>query len=580
MVNLYNLGLGRIPQDVEPWLIATGGTINPTWEDTSNNSAFSADELNLAQKIKERWGTKEDFVNLLPEYRAFRGTKQVEFEEEEKPWLISELWERVWAVWEVFERQEIAARKTEEWLIWAAERAAIPLRSAVQIVWEWFWAAWDIIWAWVATWFKALWGLLSAVTPDKIEDTVKEAVWETWKAFLESSIWQSAISALQWWVQAYQEFKANNPETAETLEAIWNIASFTPIWAAWWVATKTAWRWLWRTWTALRESAEKSIKRNVDDFAQELVSPIKNKKQIIEDISKGRIKEWWIFAWRTRKATAWDIAIANEVKLVPWFWPGKTLLENNNAILKQIWSLDYDLIKSFKKNDVLIPKKETISTIKKIRDNLADNPLLVWDAEKVATKLVNKFEQIIKKNPWKASWLLKSRREFDTWIKTQKWTKIFDPANENALSIAIREIRTWANNLADAKAVNVWLKETLKKQSRLFRAIDKVAPKAKLEADSAFGRLMQTIKQKTWLSWELAAWIWLISWWALATLAPAIAATWAWVWAWVWVIKWLLNPATRKFLWRALNKVDDIVQKTPNPDIQLLKAEIEELLAD
>ena len=233
---------------------------------------------------------------------------------------------------------------------------------------------------------------------------------------------------------------------------------------------------------------------------------------------------------------------------------------------------------SIKKNDVLIPKKEIKSRINAVKESLRENPLLVWDSEKTAIKIINKFEQLVDKNPWKASWLLTSRKELDTWIKSQK-PNVFAWDKESALTIAVKEVRTAANNLADEKAVNVSLKTLLKRQSNLFRALENTAPKAAKEASTKIGRLMQKVQKVTWIKWELATTLWLIGWWTAAAMLPWIALWTAWaIWtfeAW----KFILSATAKRELWKVLTTIWKQLKKAPwNPDLQAIKTELTDIL--
>ena len=488
---------------------------------------------------------------------------------EDREWLWSKLLERWEKIKEAFTTERTAAEVLIPWY-W----------TELEVAWQVAWGLWDIIWEWVVQWFNLLGKWLSAITPDFIEEPIKEAVWTAWTKLLQSDIWQQWLQALQTSVEAYQDFAKENPKEARKLESIWNILSFAPIWAIWWLGTKTVGKWIGWVGEVLEESAKKSVKKKTDDFVNELIQPIANKKQAVSDISKWKVTEWWIFSGRQVWLTKQELDIVKDIKAVPWIWSNKTILENNNSILAEIWKLSDDLTEQLSASPILIPKKETRSTIiKNVKKELADNPLLVWDAEKTATKILNKFNQLVDEQPWTALWLLNAKKALDNWIKWQK-PNAFTGDKENALTIALKSIRTNTNDLIDTKAIDIPVKETLKKQSNLYRAIDNIAPKARLEASSGLWRLMQKIKKYTWIKWELVTWAWLLWWATLTTLAPAIAGIWvAWLTG-IWLIKWMIHPTTRKFLGKSLININKVLEKTPNPDLQAIKVEIEELLSD
>ena len=165
-------------------------------------------------------------------------------------------------------------------------------------------------------------------------------------------------------------------------------------------------------------------------------------------------------------------------------------------------------------------------------------------------------------------------------IKRQK-PNAFAWDKESALTIALREIRTSANDLVDSKAVDVPVKELLQKQSNLYRAIDEMAPKAAMEAQSALWRLWQKVKNALGLRWQILAGSGLVTGWIVAPWLVQWILMWAGWWLlWVQAIKALLSPTVRKWLWQVLIKIDDVIKKTPNPDLFLLKEEIEDLLSE
>ncbi len=144
-------------------------------------------------------------------------------------------------------------------------------------------------------------------------------------------------------------------------------------------------------------------------------------------------------------------------------------------------------------NDIPISRKEILGEGAKVLDTLKKNPMIVGDAEKMAVKIINKMDDLVKANKPTAGGLLKARKELDAWVRNQKGSNIFDPAQENALSIALREVRDSANGLIAKKSPNVAVRESLRKQSNLYRAMDNIGPKAAQEANNAALRLWQNV---------------------------------------------------------------------------------------
>jgi hypothetical protein len=118
---------------------------------------------------------------------------------------------------------------------------------------------------------------------------------------------------------------------------------------------------------------------------------------------------------------------------------------------------------------------------------------MVGDAQKTAVRIVTKMTQLMRDKKSTASNLLRARKELDAWMKSQKGINIFDPKQENAISIALREIRQTTNNFIAIKAKSVPVKTSLQRQSNLFTALDNIAPKAADEAGNAMLRAWRNV---------------------------------------------------------------------------------------
>ena len=523
----------------------------------------SQEEYNIAIGMKEDWFTHKEFTEVLEQYRGRQNFDSEVQEAEEGTWFFSSLWESMSKRWsgisEVVTR--LNERPSPEWLVWAMKDSLLTLWSSFQVAWQGAGAVWDVVWQVFLEWLKIL-------SPKQVEDATKDFVQNV-----------ASSDEVQSMAASYDTFRENNPELARNIEAAVNIWSLIPIGKG----VTLTWKWVDVAETTVKKSLAKTAAKDLikdKSYIDDLVVPQQLKKQAIEDISKGRIIEGGLIKWRTREITSFEKQISDEVAKIPWVSSKNTILENNNLVLKQIWDIDNKLLKDLDKNPVIIPKKEVKAALSRAKTELAENPLLVWDAEKTAARVLKKFEQLIDEQPWRVKWILEARRNLDKWIKKQK-PNVFSWDKESALSIALTKIRTTANDLVDAKVKNVPVKEALKRQSNLFRAVENIAPKARLEAWSKVWRVMQDIKRLTWLKWEVVTALsagWLL-WGTL--LVPSVV--WAWVWLWLtWLgIKWLISPTARKWLLKWLEAVNKWLKATPvNPELQVLKNELEEILDD
>lgn len=122
---------------------------------------------------------------------------------------------------------------------------------------------------------------------------------------------------------------------------------------------------------------------------------------------------------------------------------------------------------------------------------IGEDPTMVGNAEESAKRILGKFNSYLPKDrPINALDILQARKKLDGWIGgLSGGSNVFDPAYENAKTIALRAIRQGANDLVAAKAPDVAVKELLQRQSNLYRALDYIVPNVKGEIGTTpFGR--------------------------------------------------------------------------------------------
>lgn len=329
---------------------------------------------------------------------------------------------------------------------------------------------------------------LSAITPDIIEDPLVESVTKAAHLFLETDLGKAGLEAAQAGMETWNEFRAENPRAARNIESVVDIGLLiAPVKAR--PKIKAQPTLAGRAAKTLEEAAVKQTARQKADFVDDLILPKPTAAVRAEQVA--RTTEEGLLGTKKTGLSAGERAMADEVSLIEGVGANKTLQGNYTTISNEVANEARTLKDLLRKNDVIIPRREFAAELDTAIARLGENPLLVGDAATTATKVVDKMKQIVAKNPGTASGLLKSRKELDRWIGTQK-PKIFDPNQETALSIAVREIRQSTNDFIDERAVNVDVKDSLKKQSTLLKAMDNIAPKAASEADNAILRAWQS----------------------------------------------------------------------------------------
>ena len=113
--------------------------------------------------------------------------------------------------------------------------------------------------------------------------------------------------------------------------------------------------------------------------------------------------------------------------------------------------------------------------LEKVNGDISSLATLTGDARTVASDVVAKTKELMGKYPPTLEGLLDVRQEIDKWARLSD-KKFFDKTG--ARQYAVREIRDAINTFIDQNATSVAVKESLKKQSSLYRAKDVLQEKA------------------------------------------------------------------------------------------------------
>jgi hypothetical protein len=329
----------------------------------------------------------------------------------------------------------------------------------------------------------------------------------------------SKIPSVDIIVNKANELAIKYPERAKDFQDIVNIA----ILGGGKTAQKPLATALEKTGVGLEKSGIKSAETATKTFAEKLVMPVETKAVKLAQV--GRTTEAKGFFKKDIIApTKLEVQAAEEVAQIPGISSKNTFQKNFNIVrdynVGQAKQLEADIARY----DFAISKKEVLSKLDEAAKSLQDNPLIVGDAEKTANKLIGGAKQFIQANEAKGSGILKARKEFDNWVLRQK-PKAFDAKSENAFTIANKEIRDTLNTILDENATNLGIKDSLRKQFSIYRAMENIAPKAAEEANTpirrAFNNVMKTIGIKNKLVQAVAAAVGIGGLGAAATFAPA-----------------------------------------------------------
>jgi len=217
--------------------------------------------------------------------------------------------------------------------------------------------------------------------------------------------------------------------------------------------------------------------------ALEIVAPKETARTLKEAIKQGRTKTEGFFRAETMTPDQRTQRAAKAVEeLVSSGKMGvkRSVSENANAIRNAIQEEAEGLVSQIKNQDVkyILQPEELNGLLTNAVNRIGENPTMVGDAAASAEKILTKFKSYLPKGrDVTADDLFEARKKLDAWVKEIKGDSIFDPAKENAISIALRAVRQEANDLIASKVPDVAFKESLAKQSALYDALENVAMK-------------------------------------------------------------------------------------------------------
>lgn len=332
---------------------------------------------------------------------------------------------------------------------------------------------------------------LGAITPEIIKDPIKDSVTSAVHEFLNTDAGRTGLIAARGSMGAWNLFKQQNPRAARNIEATVDIGMLiAPSARARPVATTPSalQRGSQRLATAATEQDIASTGRFVDD----LIRP--KQTQAVRTEQVGRTAEQGILRNKEVALSSAEQAVSSEVRSVPGISQSQSLQGNYNVISQEVSRLADDLLVKLEASPARISHTEVSKSLELARTRLEGSFTMTGDASRSASNLINEANRIVRAHPQTSAGLLRSRQAFDSFVRSQK-PKVLDPALENATTMAVREVRQTMNTLIDIKNPITGVRQSLRSQSNLFRAMDNIAPKAAQEGSNALLRGWQNVSR-------------------------------------------------------------------------------------
>lgn len=247
---------------------------------------------------------------------------------------------------------------------------------------------------------------------------------------------------------------------------------------------------------ALSKTGRESIKasraasklKKAEKDVLSIVSPELNKAEKATAIASGRGTESGLF--KGSKLLPTDREKEMSQALIDVIKPKKDLVSNVNATREAIGKEADEVIESLKDAQVSYSPESFKSSLGEI-----EKPITLSGDDrlnKMYDLATDKFMKFIDKNDKDLSGLLKSRKEFDSWLEKQL-PKVWEDTSVRPLHQALRDVRGAANEFIASRLPNgsPFLK-SLRKQNLMYEAIDNMSDKAAKEFEG--GTLIRKVK--------------------------------------------------------------------------------------
>lgn len=419
----------------------------------------------------------------------------------------------------------------------------------------------------VASAAKGVHSAASTVAP-KATGFIDEKTSQLMHTIAQSKFGQEGIKAIQQGGKAWSDFSQKHPAAAADVDAIYNIATIAIPTGKGGKAVEEAASQvpgkLTQVGDKLIESGKQLSQKKSQDFVKDLISPEETKSVKLNQV--GRTTEEGRLKTKVVEPSPKEKAIAEAVSKLPEVSSKNTVQGNYNAIKDEVSREAESLQKTLTTNKITFDKNEFKQKLQGVSKSLGESAVLVGDAETSANRVMQKMNQLIDQHPNTPAGLLQARKDLDKWLISQKGS-IFDPKSENAMTIAVREIRQATNGFIAEKVPEAKVLESLQKQNHLYDAMDNIRPKAAKEAKDIISRTINNVKKiiPEGLQGANKASS------SLGTAAKAVGGTVAA--AGIGAYKASTSPGVRTLAGNALKMVDMAIQHAPKDSIKELRVD-------
>ena len=419
---------------------------------------------------------------------------------------------------------------------------------------------------------EAISGAYKAI-PQEYKQPVEQKVKQAAQYVASTDIGKKGLAAAAQGKEKFDEFAKAHPQEAKTITGLPNLLNYAglspaksmgeAVGSAGLTVAKKAGGELASPY--IKQAGKSLIKSGDEQVEEKLINMIRSEEtkkvaaqNVPRTIERGLLETKYVVPTATEKE------IVAELKKVPGINENKSYLHNYTKASQENVKEAQALESALQKNNVDISADKIQEAAQEVKSHLNSQTFFVGDGKKSATIMLNEAQKIINKNGATALGLLKSRKEFDKYAKSQM-TGLFDNP-ETARKATYRAVRNSLNKLVEESAPNVKVRESLKKQSRLFSAMDSFEDKAATEGKNLIVRKLKSFEDALPFSNQYYKHAASLAGLGAAVTHPLVVGGAVVPYA---AYKAATSPTAKKIIGRGLTKMGDVLAPAAEPKIPL-----------
>ncbi len=203
-----------------------------------------------------------------------------------------------------------------------------------------------------------------------------------------------------------------------------------------------------------------------------------------------RVQEGGTLKGRTVKSNAFETEAGQEVSKIPEYNPSATKLEKFKVVKNEIGNRGKALSSSLEKENILVPKKEVVSTVRNAINQVPEDSLLLQKSDPVIKNYIRVLNNAADLSTGTLKGVLELRKKLDAIYENARGKAAFGSDKVAALDEVHTAARDSLTQYLIDHAKNTDVKAALRSQFNLYRALDQLQLAAERESGTSIGRFL------------------------------------------------------------------------------------------